>query len=84
MENESLRIAQLETAFEAHGYFVSGEAIPGQETAWLETLRAGFAKVERVMAYNARQYGMRGRSKRALDALHRELPQPAFGVEVAR
>lgn len=76
------KIEQLEAAFEAHGYSVIAEAIEGQEELFANDLAQGFAKVETVLKNNAAQYGFRGLSKRALQALHKDLPNPAWGVEI--
>lgn len=70
------------SAYRTYGYFVAAEAIPGEEALFAATLRAGLAKIDVTLASNAKQYGMRGLSKRALAALHAHLPVPAFGVEV--
>lgn len=78
------QIDQLTTAIEAHGYFVMMEPIAGEESLFVDALRESFAKIEAVLAVNAKRYRMRGLSNRALAALHRDLPNPAWGVEVAK
>lgn len=76
-------IDQLTAAFEAHGYFVAAEPIEGQEEMFAQSLREGFAKVEAAMAFYARRFKVRGLSKRALAILHKDLPEPVWGIEVA-
>ena len=81
MENERI-IEQLTAAFEAHGYFVNCQPIEGLETVFIASLREGFAKVEQIVAFNAKRYGYRGLSSNALSHLHSVLPEPTWGVTV--
>lgn len=54
------KIEQYEDSFYAHGYIVSASPVEGEEEMFLNHLREGFAKVETVMAINAKRYGYRG------------------------
>lgn len=84
MTDTTRQIDQLTTAIEAHGYFVMMEPIAGEESLFVDALREAFAKIEARLSANAKRYGMRGLSKRALAALHRDMPNPAWGVEVSK
>lgn len=76
------QIERLTYAFEAYGYFVDAQPIEGQEEEFTNHLAEGLAKVEKIFNYNAKQYGFRGKSKRAMDSLHKSLPEPVWGVGV--
>ena len=76
------RIERLTYAFEAYGYFVDAQPIEGQEELFADSLAEGLAKVEEIFKFNADNYGFRGKSKRALESLHRSLPNPVWGVSV--
>lgn len=74
------KIERLAYAFEAYGYFVDAQPIEGQEDQFANHLAEGFAKVEAAFEYNAKRYGFRGKSKRAMGSLHAQLPEPTWGV----
>jgi hypothetical protein len=76
------KIDQLECAFEAYGYFVAASAIVGEEDLWAKTLFDGFTKMYECHRSLNRRYGYRGLSVNSLNALHSELPEPCFGVEI--
>lgn len=76
------KIERLTYAFEAYGYFVDAQPIAGQEADFANHLAQGLAKVEAAFKFNAEHHGFRGRSKRAIDSLHRSLPEPVWGVGV--
>lgn len=76
------KIERLAYAFEAYGYFVDAQPVHGEEETFANHLAEGFAKVEAAFKFNADRYGFRGKSKRALESLHRQLPEPAWGVGV--
>ena len=81
-ERQMQKIERLAYAFEAYGYFVDAHPIPGEEEAFANHLAEGFAKVETAFKLNAEHYGFRGKSKRAMASLHRQLPEPVWGVGV--
>jgi len=74
------KIERLSYAFEAYGYFVDAQPLEGQEENFAKHLEEGLTKVEKLFNYNAKAYGFRGKSKQALDSLHRSLPEPVWGV----
>lgn len=76
------QIERLTYSFEAYGYFVDAKQIPGEEEAFAKHLANGLAKVEEAFKSNADHYGFRGKSKRAMDFLHRQIPEPVWGVGV--
>ena len=76
------KIERLTYAFEAYGYFVDAQPIEGEEETFANHLQEGFNKVEELFNYNAKQYGFRGKSKRAIEILHRSLPEPVWGVGI--
>jgi hypothetical protein len=76
------KIERLTYAFEAYGYFVDAQPIEGQEEDFANHLANGLAKVESAFKFNAERYGFRGKSKRAMASLHRQLPEPIWGVGV--
>lgn len=76
------KIERLIYAFEAYGYFVDAQPIEGQEDQFCKHLEEGLEKVEKLFNYNAKAYGFKGKSKRAMDSLHRQLPEPVWGVGV--
>lgn len=76
------KIERLTYAFEAYGYAVDAQPMPGREEQFAAALAEGFAKVENTFAFQAKHYGFRGKSRRAMDALHRSLPEPVWGVVV--
>lgn len=76
------KIERLTYGFEAYGYFVDAQPVPGQEETFAKHLADGLAKVEAAFQSNAEQYGFRGKSKRAMDSLHRQMPEPIWGVGV--
>ncbi len=78
------QIDQLQDHLWGSGYVVMMEPIAGEEEAFIAALRDGLRRVEEVLAHNARTHGMRGKSKRAMAALHRDLPQPTWGVEISQ
>jgi hypothetical protein len=75
-------IENLEGTLRYFGYAVDMEPIPGAEDDVIAALRRALSRVESVLAANAKRFGFRGTSKPALAALHRDLPQPGWGVEV--
>lgn len=77
------RIYDMHAFFTRRGYQVIGQPIPGEEHLWLKTLQEGFALVEKNTAFYQKRYRYRGLSKNLLDALHRSLPEPCFGVIIA-
>lgn len=76
------QIERLTYAFEAYGYFVNAQAIPGEEETFAAHLTDGLAKVETAFEFNAKHYGFRGKSKRALQSLHNQMPEPVWGVSL--
>lgn len=74
--------SHLYEAFRAYGYLVTAEPIPGQEDRFIECLREGYAKLDEIVRFNAKTYRYRGFSKAARAALHRDLPQPCWLVEL--
>lgn len=76
------KIERLTYAFEAYGYFVDAKPIDGEEETFANHLAEGLAKVETTFEFNAKHYGFRGKSKRAMQSLHRALPDPTWGVGV--
>ncbi|TJU85601.1 MAG: hypothetical protein E5Y10_24590 [Mesorhizobium sp.] len=80
--NATDRISEYQAFFKRHGYFVVADAIPGEECLWADTLAEAAKKVERVLSANAKRHGFRGLSRNAIDALHRDLPSPTWGVEL--
>ena len=81
---QEAKIWNVEDAFRAYGYVVDASPIPGSEDQFVSGLWEALKKVEEMMAFNARNFGMRVNSKRAMRALHAALPNPAWGVELAR
>jgi hypothetical protein len=82
-ERTELRLQSLWEAYRLYGYVVTADPIPGQEETFLATLRDGLVLINQHMIANARSWGTRGRSKAALANLHRTLPEPVWGVEIA-
>ncbi len=76
-------ILDLHSAFRSFGYFMTADPVDGQEALFTATMRETLAKVESTLAYINRRDGTRNKSNRALTNLHRALPNPAWGVEVA-
>lgn len=76
------KIERLTYAIESYGYFVDAQPIEGEEETFAKHLEEGLAKIEANFKFNAEQYGFRGKSKRAMDALHRQLPEPIWGIGV--
>lgn len=76
------KIEILQGAFHSLGYVVMADPIQGEEELFVATLQEGLDRIEATMQSNARRFGFRGRSKRALAALHHDLPEPVWGVEV--
>jgi len=74
---------QIDSFYSAHGYIRMSEALPGEDAEYLEFHKGGVRAIEDRMASNARNYGVRGRSKRAMVMLHSDLPNPVWGVEVS-
>lgn len=82
IEEIDRRIGQVICAIEAHGYWVSMEPLPGRKALYLESLYEALAKIEATVAFQSKQYGTRGLSRRALVNLHSRLPYPVWGVEL--
>jgi hypothetical protein len=82
-ERTELRLFSLYGAYKSYGYVVTADPIPGEEETFMRTLREGLLEIAHHMTANARSYGTRGKSKKALANLHRTLPEPVWGVEVA-
>lgn len=76
------KIERLIYALEAYGYFVDAQPIVGEEEDFAKHLEEGFAKVEAMFKFNAKNYGFKGKSKRAMDSLHKQLPEPVWGITV--
>lgn len=76
------KIERLTYAFEAYGYFVYAQPIEGKEEEFASHLTEGLAKVEEVFKFNAKYYGFKGKSKRAMESLHKSLPEPIWGVNI--
>ena len=76
------KIERLGYAFQSYGYFLDAQPIPGEEDVFAQHLSEGLAKVEAAFEFNAKRYGFRGKSKRAMAALHGMLPEPIWGVGV--
>lgn len=76
------KIEVLTGAFRSFGYVVMADPIEGEEDKFAAHLKEGLDRIEETMRVHARRHGFRGRSKRALAALHRSLPSPVWGVEV--
>ena len=76
------RIEQYVAAIEAHGYIVNAEPVVGQEEQFYQSLVASLNVIRLTMESNAERYGFRGKSRRALAALHSARPNPGFGIEV--
>lgn len=77
------RTEQYIAKIERFGYVVMAEAIPGHEETFCVSLVEASERIDAVLATNANRYGFRGTSKRALEALHADLPSPGFGIELA-
>jgi len=77
-----ITIERIKEALNHYGYVVISEPLVGQEAVFIATLSASLIKIEETLSFNAKRYGYRGKSKRALDALHSSLPEPCFGVIV--
>lgn len=75
-------IEALTGIIEAHGYIVVMEPVPGMEGAFREALRHALGTITAVMVFNEHRFDYRGRSKAALTALHRDLPEPGWGIEI--
>ena len=78
------RIDRLEDAFRAYGYRIAADPIFGQEELFAHELHIALIRLEQTFEFNAKHYGYRGKSKRALAALHDVLPNPGFGIEVIK
>lgn len=76
------KIERLTYAFEAYGYFVDAQPIEGNEEEFAKHLEEGLNKVENLFNFNAKKYSFRGKSKRAMNSLHSQLPEPVWGVTV--
>lgn len=76
------KIERLSYALEAYGYFVDAQPIVGMEDIFANHLANGLAKIESTFKLNAELYGFRGKSKRAMDSLHSQMPEPVFGIGV--
>ena len=79
---QEYHIENLEGTLRYFGYAVDMEPIPGAEDDFIAALRQALSRVESVLAANAKRFGFRGTSKRARAALHRDLPQPGWGIEL--
>lgn len=69
-------------AFGNYGYYLGSEPLAGALDIWVKAQFEGLAAIEKTLASNAKRFGFRGRSVNAMAALHRDLPEPAWGVEV--
>lgn len=76
--------ADLREWFRRYGYCVTMTPVAGMEMEHAEELRRGLNKVEDVFHFVHKRYKTRGRSKRALQILHQELPEPIWGVKVKK
>ncbi len=76
------KIERLTYAFEAYGYFVDAQPIEGEEETFANHLQEDLNKVEDTFYFNSKRYGFRGKSKRAIEILHRALPEPVWGVGI--
>lgn len=76
------KIHNLICGFGNYGYVVSARPIPGDEEDFYQHLRVGLARLEANFESNTKELRTRGKSKRAIAALHRRMPEPIWGVEV--
>ena len=74
-------IENMRSQYRDLGYVVISSPVAGHEIEYEQTLRAGLEKIEITLHFLNKHYGFRGRSKRALRALHEELPEPIWGVQ---
>lgn len=77
-----LNIENVTAGLRNLGYWVSADPIPGGEQAYYEHLRDGLQKAEKTLEHVHKNARCRGRSKRALERLHKWLPEPCWGVRV--
>lgn len=78
------RIERLDDAFRTYGYRIVAEPIFGQEELFAHELQLALSRIGLAFDHNAKLYGYRGKSKRALAALHQKFPEPGFGIEVMK
>lgn len=76
----SLRIENVIGGLRNYGYRVACHPVPGSEQEYYEDLRDGLNKVEAEVDHLHRHARCRGKSKRTLRFLHRNLPEPCWGV----
>ena len=79
-EAQERKYNQLSDAFDAWGYFIGTEPIPGMEDIWLESMSDTLRLMEKTIARQSAEYKLRGRSKRAMFCLHSALPEPCSNV----
>lgn len=82
MTSPQRKIEAITAEFRTWGYYVASEPIIGQEETYIEALFSGLENMRRRIAFNRDRYGFRGRSKNAIKALHNDLPEPTWGVEL--
>ena len=74
------RIDRLEDELRSFGYVLDAEPEMGSEELFADKLDDALSAIERTFRRNSEKYGYRGRSKRAIAALHSMIPSPCFGV----
>lgn len=77
------RILDLHSGFRSFGYALVADPIEGEEELFISTYEAALEKLAADLGYFNRRDGHRNKSAPALANLHRLMPAPAWGVELA-
>lgn len=76
-----LRIEDAVGGFRNYGYRVTSKPLPGREQEYYEELREGLRKIDANIDTYRRHFRVRGtNTKRIRGMLHRDLPEPCWGV----
>lgn len=78
----NLRIENVRAGLRNYGYRVTMQSMPGCEREFYEALRDCLARLDNDADFFRAHYRCRGRSKRLLAILHRNVPEPCWGVNV--
>lgn len=76
----SLKTEDVICGLRSYGYLVTVKPVPGREQGYYETLRDALQRVESTVELLNHHFRCRGKSKRTLWLLHRNLYEPCWGV----
>jgi excinuclease UvrABC nuclease subunit len=82
LENTSERIKAVKSAFSILGYDVTSDPIEGAEEAFLAEISQVYIKTENFYRKILKKNRYTMFSDRSLADLHKQFPEPAWGIEV--